>query len=97
MGDEDGKFHYFENTETSTRPEFVQRTEGANPFDGIENYVGWNSAPAFGDLDGDGTLKPCRSIDKQCPHVSCLAQATWTSWWALVMARSHTWRTPNHL
>ena len=33
----------------------------SNPFDGI--YVGDYSAPAFGDLDNDGTLKPRPSID----------------------------------
>ena len=43
---------YIENTGTSTRPEFVQRTGSTNPFDGI----GIGDAPALGDLDGDGTL-----------------------------------------
>ena len=33
----------------------------SNPFDGI--YAGDYSAPAFGDLDNDGTLKPRPSID----------------------------------
>ena len=32
------------------------------PFDGID--IGYYSAPALGDLDGDGTLKPRPSIDK---------------------------------
>ena len=31
------------------------------PFDGID--VGYSSAPALGDLDGDGTLRPRPSID----------------------------------
>ena len=47
---EDGKLNYMENTGTSTAPRFVQRTGSANPFDGID--VGWNSAPALGDLGG---------------------------------------------
>ena len=38
-----------------------------NPFDGID--VGWNSAPALGDIDGDGTLRPRPSIDKLRPYV----------------------------
>ena len=49
-----------------------------NPFDGID--VGWNSAPALGDIDGDGTLRPRPSIDRNLsPHLSCRSQATWTS------------------
>ena len=52
---------YIENTGTSTRPKFVQRTGSANPFDGID--VGWVSAPALADLDADGTLRPRLSID----------------------------------
>ena len=47
------------------------------PFDGID--VGDYTAPALGDLDGDGTLRPRPSIDKLRPHVTFLAQATWTS------------------
>jgi len=31
------------------------------PFDGID--VGSDSQPALGDLDGDGMLRPCPSID----------------------------------
>ena len=77
MGEEGGKLTYIENTGTSTVPVFVQRTGSANPFDGID--VGDSSAPALGDLDGDGTRRPCPSIDKLRPHVLCLAQATWTS------------------
>ena len=32
------------------------------PFDGVD--VGWGSAPALGDLDGNGTLSPRPSIHK---------------------------------
>ena len=46
------------------------------PLTGQGNSV---SAPAFADLDGDGTLRPRPSIDKLRPHVLRLAQATWTS------------------
>jgi hypothetical protein len=56
-----GALNYVENTGTSTAPAFVQRTGSANPFDGID--VGWESAPALADLDGDGTLRPRPSID----------------------------------
>ena len=61
VGNGDGLLNYFENNGTSTAPAFVQRTGSANPFDGI--YVGWASAPALADLDGDGTLRPRPSID----------------------------------
>ena len=53
--------NYFENTGTSTAPVFVQRTGSANPFDGID--FSKYSAPALGDLDGDGTLRQRPSID----------------------------------
>ena len=56
-----GVLHYMENTGTATAPVFVQRTGSANPFDGID--VGSYSAPALGDFDNDGTLRPCPSID----------------------------------
>ena len=77
VGEFYGKLIYMENTGTSTAPVFVQRTGSANPFNGID--VGYNSAPALGDLDGDGTLSPRPPIDKLRPHVLCLSQATWTS------------------
>ena len=66
-GDSDGNLNYVENTGTSTAPVFVLRTGSANPFDGID--VGSSSAPALGDLDGDGTRKPRPSIDSNLsPH-----------------------------
>ena len=61
MGNYDGELNYFENTGTSTAPVFVARTGSANPFDGIKS--GESSAPAFSDIDGDGTLRPRPSID----------------------------------
>ena len=60
VGAHDGELHYVENTGTSTAPVFVQRTGSANPFDGID--VGSYGAPALGDLDNDGTLRPRLSI-----------------------------------
>jgi hypothetical protein len=62
VGNVDGELVYIENTGTSTAPAFVLRTGSANPLDGID--VGDASAPALGHLDGDGTLRPCPSIDK---------------------------------
>ena len=64
---------YIENIGPSTVPEFVPRPGSTNPFDGIEEFK-WNdksfmfydwdrSIPALGDLDGDGTLRLCPSID----------------------------------
>ena len=71
-----GLLHYIENTGTSTAPVFVQRTGSANPIDGID--VGFQSAPALADFDGDGTLTPRPSIN--CDYTNLwLAQATWTS------------------
>ena len=67
VGEATGNLKYMENTGTSTAPAFVLRTGSANPFDGI--YVGFNSAPAVADIDGDGTLRPCPSIDELFPHV----------------------------
>ena len=54
---------YIENTGPSTAPDFVTRPGIANPLDGI--YVGSWSAPALGDLDGDGPLRQRPSIDKR--------------------------------
>jgi hypothetical protein len=54
VGESAGVLNYIENTGTPTAPAFVQRTGSANPFDGID--VGGDSAPALGDLDGDGDL-----------------------------------------
>ena len=62
VGDDYGNLTYFENTGTSTAPVFVARTGSANAFDGMYS-VGSSSAPALGDLDGDGTLRPRLSID----------------------------------
>ena len=77
VGNHDGELIYAENTGTSTAPDFVARTGSANTFDGID--VGDEYAPALGDLDNDGTLIQCPSIDKLRPHVFCRSQATWTS------------------
>ena len=44
---------YFENTGNAIAPAFVERTGAANPFAGI---APGRTAPAFGDLDGDGDL-----------------------------------------
>ena len=89
VGEYNGLLNYTENTGTSTAPVFVQRTGSANPFDGIIVHFfgpifGMISAPALADLDGDGTLRPRPSGDKLRPHVTFLAQATWTSCWAIV-------------
>ena len=91
MGDSDGSLIYMENI-GATVPVFVQRTGSANPFNAID--VGVSSAPALGDLDGDGTLRRCPSIDKLRPHVFCRSQATWTSSWAMSMASSSTSSRP---
>ena len=61
LGEYDGELTFIANTRLSTEPALLQRTGSANPFDPMED--GWNSAPALGDIDGDGTLRPRPSID----------------------------------
>ena len=46
-----GKVHFFFNIGTARQPHFQLQSE--NLFDGI---VGYNLAPAFGDVDGDGEV-----------------------------------------
>ena len=72
VGEWGGLLNYIENTGTSTAPVFVLRTGSANPFDGID--VGSLSAPAFSDIDNDGTLRPRPSIDRNfSPHFRVLS------------------------
>ena len=52
VGNNTGLLHYFENTGTSSSPDFTERTGTDNPLDGIS--VGSYSTPTFADLDGDG-------------------------------------------
>ena len=54
-GESNGAFLYFENTGGATSPAFALRTGSANPLDG-QGGVGAFSAPALGDVDGDGDL-----------------------------------------
>ncbi len=55
VGTSDGVLNYFENTGSATVPAFVERGGADNPFDGID--VGYQSKPAFADLDGDGVAE----------------------------------------
>ena len=54
VGNDYGDIAYFENTGAVTSPVFTQRTDTANPFDGIT--MGSHSTLAFADLDGDGDV-----------------------------------------
>ena len=64
-----GKLIYVENTGTSTAPLFVKGPDALSIFDYID--VGWYSAPAFADLDGDGMLRLCPLIGSdRKSHVS---------------------------
>src|SRR5262249_10970899 len=45
---------YFKNTVSATSPVYPQQTGSALSFDGFD--VGGSSAPALGDVDGDGDL-----------------------------------------
>ena len=52
-GDEPGNFHYFENTGTPAAPTFVERTNAANPLDGLD-ASGIRMSPRLVDFDNDG-------------------------------------------
>jgi hypothetical protein len=54
VGEVYGGLRYFENTGSTSSPDFVEATGAANPFDGID--VGFRSSPDLVDLDGDGDL-----------------------------------------
>ena len=54
IGNADGTLDYFENTGTSARPAFTQRTGVTDPLNSVS--VDGYSAPASADLDGDGDL-----------------------------------------
>ena len=56
-----GVLIYLENAGNSTTPVFAQKSGSANPFDGID--VGYWTTPALADIDNDGTLGLCPSID----------------------------------
>ncbi|MFO1019786.1 MAG: FG-GAP-like repeat-containing protein [Planctomycetales bacterium] len=53
-GNKDGVFLYYKNTGTATNPAYSLQAGGANPLNGQD--VGDYSAPALGDLNGDGLL-----------------------------------------
>ena len=53
-GESNGAFRYYENTGDAEAAAFVARTGIANPLDAQD--VGLISAPALGDVDGDGDL-----------------------------------------
>ncbi len=52
VGEDEGILNYYENVGDATRAIFTARTGTANPFDTID--IGFNSNPAFADIDGDG-------------------------------------------
>ena len=54
VGDSYGTILFLENQGTAGSPNFVERTDTANPFNDID--VGHYSTPVFSDLDGDGDL-----------------------------------------
>lgn len=54
VGDYYGGLRYWRNDTAGGAPGATELTGGDNPFDGID--VGYGSAPAIGDLDGDGDL-----------------------------------------
>lgn len=52
IGESNGNLNYYENTGSAASPTFTSRTGASNPMNGVD--VGFNSSPAFGDIDGDG-------------------------------------------
>ncbi len=54
VGNRGGGVLYFENTGTTTEPDFTQRRDFDNPFQGIN--AGFFLGIEFGDLNGDGNL-----------------------------------------
>jgi len=54
LGDRRGRMLYYKNTGTSLAPVFELQTGADDPFGGID--LGWNSAPCFVDIDGDGDM-----------------------------------------
>ncbi len=54
LGNDEGTLLYFKNTGTATSPVYTEQTGAANPFNGVD--LGFYSAPALGDIDGDGDL-----------------------------------------
>lgn len=51
VGEQYGTFKYYENTGTTTAPDFASTTS----LPGLTSLIGWPS-PVFGDVDGDGNL-----------------------------------------
>ncbi|KAK7249971.1 hypothetical protein SO694_00005650 [Aureococcus anophagefferens] len=51
VGEQHGTLYYYENVGNATSPSYEAVAGTASPFDGID--VGYQSAPAFVDLDGD--------------------------------------------
>ena len=54
IGEFNGFLKYYRNTGTALAPVFTEQTGASNPFNGVD--VGFESAPSFADLDGDGDL-----------------------------------------
>lgn len=54
IGESNGTIRYYLNTGTSNSPSFSWQTMAANPLNLID--VGYNSTPAFVDIDNDGDL-----------------------------------------
>jgi hypothetical protein len=52
IGQDDGTVSYYKNTGTATAPVFTLQAGAANPLNSVG--VGYYSAPAFVDIDGDG-------------------------------------------
>ncbi|MEL7034362.1 MAG: FG-GAP-like repeat-containing protein [Cyanobacteria bacterium J06592_8] len=55
---ESGSIRYFENTGSSTSPNYAERTGSDNPFDGVFNPIPsiGGYSPSLADVDGDGDL-----------------------------------------
>ncbi len=54
VGKYDGTLKYYQNTGTTSNPDYEAKTGDDNPFNGIN--VGYSSSPTLADIDGDGDL-----------------------------------------
>ncbi|PZD75027.1 Hemolysin, chromosomal [Acaryochloris thomasi RCC1774] len=54
VGAGSGTINFFENTGSTTSPNYIEQTGTSNPFDGFN--VGGESQPVLADVDGDGDL-----------------------------------------
>lgn len=77
LPDQENSIAYFENNGSATSPSYTHRIGSDNPFDG---FAGTDSAPVFGDVDGDGDLDvPVGARDGQIRYLEHTGDVTRTA------------------